>query len=279
MSNKKNNKSKESVKNKNSKKIKINLKRCLFIILMIIILILILKYVIIRICFYNQYLNSNINVFGFIKTEGDETIVIEDSNYEEYIEFENLKIKNNFKEYVNIKENNSNSSKYYFKNEENIIEENYKSIEYTFVDSDKKENITLEIINETEIDIFKDTMKDDLKMTSLEVNNYLIENDIHDDLDFYKHISDEIFTFNYNKKIISTKEINKINVFTSYANKYKKEIIFIEGKYEGYISRLGNNYQIYIWNDNDRYMIKLNFSNDKYNKEYVVDLAKSIVIG
>ncbi len=183
-------------------------------------------------------------------------------NKDEYIEYNGIKIKNDFKGYES-KENSDVTGNYIvYTNKDNNsyfslgVTEPY--IDFLHLTSDSKEEIVA-------------------KITYKDVKEYLEKNNVKSDLDLWNFIASE----NYQKNIFSLgKDIKASYALYEVAyilNPHNKKITLLEGDLKGYMFTLDNNVrEVNILKNNKRYVFVM--SGEYYSIDKAVELINTIVI-
>lgn len=241
---------------KQSKKLELQKNNYKIVFILVIILITIyLIYKSFMLCIYSNVPIDNYGEYiNYLKIT--DTLKITNTEASEYIAFSNLKIRNDFKNFNYISEDNTD-----------IYE---KTID------DKKASILLSKTTKV-IDRFKNTNDTDINNV-VSINELLEKENINNDLDLFQYLYD--------------KKDEKINIFTktSQMKEYytlrnlaigylpnAQEIVKVNGTYEGYIFKLKSSISVYIEKDNQLY--SLTFNNREYfTDEYVMELLNTLII-
>ena len=244
-----------------------------FKIVLISLLILIIGYFGFKIFFIYYYNVDSMNVENYediingLKIKNKITIKSEVLNEDEYLTFKNMKVKNDFKDFK-LLENN----------------ENQDFIKYALYDENDKVKASFWMgITESYVDMFK---KD---VTIFGMNDKIIKNtDISDFLD-KNNINSDIELFSY----LQENKNNKNNIFTSI--KHMKEnyilnflvavalpeissVTLIDGDYDGYIFNLKGDFkEVSIIKNNKRYIFTF-LKLDYFTDEYIEEILNTIVI-
>lgn len=183
-----------------------------------------------------------------------------------YFEYQNIKIRNDFKEYeqTNINVDDSSPRLVLKDKDDKTIKAFWMGIsdEYTYLLESDKEYFGI----------------DDKKIDT-DIKSILKDNNINNDLDLFKYlansnnIKNNIFT--------STKKMKQhysLIKMTSVIISSIDSITLIDGDYEGYIFNYQNNMkEVSIIKNNKRYTF-IFMSDNPLTKEYLIDLLSTIVI-
>jgi len=166
-------------------------------------------------------------------------------NDDEYINYDGLKIRNDFKDYE-------------------IVHNDDNHIAY----ENKEKNILISISGLTESIVDKIKNDDFLKLKEKDLVYILKKNNIKNDYDLIKYISNQ--KTKNNNIFTSTKKM-KENYFMYFATynhmSVGENISLIEGDYEGYILNMYDIKSIHIIKDNKTYAFTLSNVSDSYVKE------------
>ena len=200
----------------------------------------------------NNFLSKGISIPYYVKPIETEIVTYEEMTFKNY--FEGYEDINNFK----------------VKYDENGNIESYYSI--------NKTNQYIDILNINSFKIYTDKNLDELDYkTSESMQQFLINNNIKNDLDFlnyiklnYDYLSSNIFT---NLETIKNNFI--INEFVNVLLIDFDELILIDRNLSGFIFVNQNMKEIHLINGSDKYIITLS-GEDITNDEFVRNLLESI---
>jgi len=174
-------------------------------------------------------------------------------NENEYITFNNIKIRNDFKNYEKTNKDNEVT----YRNNNNIM------------------NII--ISSQTYIDKLNTKEVEDKIYKTIDIKKILNKNNIKNDIDLFRYISN--YKFNSNNIFASLYKI-KESYFAKYISiailpDLSSPITFLNGSYNGYIFNVNDNFkQVNILKDDKVYTF--NFSG--YDDKYIIDLLNTVVI-
>ncbi len=243
--------------------------------------ILIISFIIILIIVYFSYKGFNLYYYNVnnITTQDSKnnveqfnisnTITIKHSSVEvnEYFEYQNMKIRNDFKDYSRLDQNIENSSpKLILKNQDNNTTKSFwMGIADTYVDMLKADKTLFGI--------------GDKRISNIDFSNVLKNNNINNDIDLFNYLSKQkdiksnIFT-----SVKEMKENYTIQFMISVIMPTVDSITLINGDYDGYIFNIKNGMkEVNIIKDNKRYVFMFIDETD-LNDEYLKDILSTIVI-
>ncbi|MBQ7104709.1 MAG: helix-turn-helix transcriptional regulator [Bacilli bacterium] len=193
------------------------------------------------------------------------TIYKKTLNENEYLIYDDIKIRNDFKN---------------FKYEEKLSSKKWQ--EYKLYDENGKTKSVFMLGSATTyIDYFTSEaiLVGDLgQFNSADRNYFLLRNDINDDIDFLNYIKDNYFAksniFTQTRKI---KENYALNLFVDVAIPRVDSLTIINGDYTGFIFNLNNVREVNILRNNKRYIFM--FTGSKYiTDEYIKDILSTVEI-
>ena len=243
--------------------------------------ILIISFIIILIIVYFSYKGFNLYYYNVnnITTQDSKnnveqfnisnTITIKHSSVEvnEYFEYQNMKIRNDFKDYSRLDQNIENSSpKLILKNQDNNTTKSFwMGIADTYVDMLKADKTLFGI--------------GDKRISNIDFSNVLKNNNINNDIDLFNYLSKQkdiksnIFT-----SVKEMKENYTIQFMISVIMPTVDSITLINGDDEGYIFNIKNGMkEVNIIKNNKRYVFMFIDETD-LNDEYLKDILSTIVI-
>jgi len=241
--------------------------KTLFIVFFII-LVGLLIYKISYLKIYSNQKRENEEIKRIVEGLSDQpkmTIYKKTLNENEYLIYEDIKIRNDFKDFK-YEEELSNGEWEVYK----LYNENGKT-EATFTMS----------THITYIDYFTSDallVGDFGQFNSADRKYFLLRNDINDDIDFINYIKDNYFAkssiFTSNREI---KENYALNLFVDAAMPRVDSLTMINGDYKGFIFNLKNIREVNILRNNKRYIFM--FTGSKYTTdEYIQDLLSTLEI-
>ena len=198
---------------------------------------------------------------------------------DEYLEFNHFKIRNDFKDYKKVEDNNQIQYIIYEKTE------NGKKYSINFGAEkdgfDHMQYIDLFASREATFYGAEYRISSD-KFNSADKKYFLLKNDINNDIDFYQYIAKNYYQ--ENNIFMSKREMMEnyaFNSFVSVAIPKVDEFIMIKGDYQGYILKIFNNKQqttqVTLIRDKKTYGFLTNdqrFTND----DYLIDIIGTIEI-
>lgn len=242
------------------------LKTIFTVIIVLLVTFLTYKTIFINIYKNNNYDNEYIESFKeAYNNQNTMTIYKRTIPEEDYLVYEDIKIRNDFKNFV--KETiGVDGGVWFYPQEIGKKEGILISKQMTFIDLFTHEDITY----------FDDLI--DKKFKSADRKYFLLRKDINNDIDFINYIKEHY----YEKKSIfdSEREIKEkyaLNLFTDIVVAKPKSITILKGDYTGYIYNQGNIREVVILRNNQRYIFS--FRGEKYtNDEYIKDILSTIEI-
>ena len=242
--------------------------------------ILVISFIIILIIVYFSYKGFNLYYYNVNNITQDSknnveqfnisgTITIKHSSVEvnEYFEYQNMKIRNDFKDYSRLDQNIENSSpKLILKNQDNNTTKSFwMGIADTYVDMLKADKTLFGT--------------GDKRISNIDFSNVLKNNNINNDIDLFNYLSKQkdiksnIFT-----SVKEMKENYTIQFMVSVIMPTVDSITLINGDYDGYIFNIKNGMkEVNIIKDNKRYVFMFIDETD-LNDEYLKDILSTIVI-
>ena len=196
----------------------------------------------------------------------DKIVIPKENSNNEYLEYENMKIRNDFNDFIKQDDiTNLKTASYMLYKDNKAIASFSMSITNSYIDYLKSDGVTYYNV-------------DDKKTTLADREYFLKKNKIKNDIDlfnyFNKHNLPNSNIFTSNKKIkanyaaylMGVTMIPKVNYLTK-----------IEGKYNGYVFNLDKATEVSILKNNKRYVF-LFMGREYFTNEYVKELIKTIVI-
>ena len=210
-----------------------------------------------------------------LKKQKTVNIVKNNLNEEEYITVGKLKIKNILDEYK-IFDTKTDDHIVYKKSEENNT--------YTFAVS--KGNVEPQMVDAFVGQVYGDEHVNSLKgnIKDADRKGFLKENNIKNDIDFYKFVADNYFiNSNLFTDLYTLKQNYAFNLFVSMIVPKIDSWIILEGDVVGYIFNVGTTQeapvrQIYIFDNDKQYSILTNDVRFK-NDAFLIDFVSAIEIG
>lgn len=240
-------------------------KKKLVIVIMIILLVLYFGYKGFSLIYYHvDYdLDSNYDIKNTI------TINHKDIQSDNYLQFKNIKIRNDFKDYEKLETSvpiENTSDKLVLKDENNHTTKAFwmgTSDTYVYL---LKADKTL-------------YGTDDNRITNANLTSILEKNNIHNDIKLFNYLSSQEYVRNnIFTSVKNMKENYAIQFMTSVMMPTMNGITLINGDYEGYIFNLKDNMkEVSILKDDKRYVFS--FINDvPITDEYLTDILSTITI-
>ena len=246
------------------------------IIGLIILLVILLGYIGLKIFFLNFYNTKDIiSKQNLQKVKFSEPLVIKTkTNIEDYLMHNNVKIRNDFKNFEYKKETKGPTIYYYTLKDYSEKNENEK-INPTFMMST---GFTyLEYLKEDEVNYFNVKSRE---VSSKERLAFLKKNKIDSDLDLFrliekyknKQLKNTIFTSfkqikgNYSVLLMACVFMPDVESITE-----------IKGDYKGYILNLGNAKEVSIIDGKKKYIFTF-FNKDYFTDQYIKELLETIII-
>ncbi len=236
------------------------------------IIICIFLYLLVK-CFFINYYKVDYKqikkIISNLKIEDTITVNTKQLNEEDYLIFNEVKLKNVFDDFT-LGENNGENFKEYFLYDEN------ENIKATFMMTKYSPFIT--VLKKQDLALFTSDNKDKKKMKNMDISNYMKRINVNNDIDLLKYLQkpllqeNNIFTH-----IKDMKDKYCFYKLISISLPSSKSITLIEGDYNGYIFSNDNLKEVNILKNNYRYVftfIKLDYFTDEYLKE----LLHTIVI-
>jgi len=240
-------------------------------ITIIIFIIIIVAYILFKGLFLIRHYVEPIENLEYVMNglSLDETLTVYDNKIEEeeYLKENNIKIRNDFKNFIKKeKENEFDSTKYLLYDENNKLKAAFwmgemdQYIEVFTMDS-------LVIFGENSKGIFNDSDR----------KRFLKDNKIENDVDFFKYIKNNYYA--KSNIFTSFKEIKEnyiINMFVSVALPSISSTTIIDGDYYGYIFNINDNMrEVHILKDKKSYVFM--FMGKEYTKdEYIKEILGTI---
>lgn len=236
-----------------------------YLVLIGVLVILILGYIGFK-CFCLYYYNpKQINKDDFEKLKSGlvfkEDVVINTKSVTEYLEKDNIKIRNDFQDFT-LKEN------WYVLNDSN---------------KDNKVAFTMNGPTETYLDYLKaediTVYNGSLKNTKVKDRiRFLENNNIKNDIDFFKFMSKQEYpTFNILTSVKEMKSVYSTYLMFNIMIPSVNYINEIKGDYIGYILNLNNIKEVSILKNKKRYILTF-LGNDYFTDDYVRELLNTIII-
>lgn len=239
------------------------MKRKVFILLIIILMVL-LGY---KAAYYIFYMKISENLKNRLVINDTMIINLKQIN-DEYLEFKNIKIRNDFNKFTLLDSTSLNISRYILKdNNETIASFWFGTSDTMFIDQIKNADKSLFGTNSNKKAVMK----------LIETNN------INDDIELFKfintyldnHKNDKYNLFTSVKKL---KESYSVNVIASEVFSNSNSITLIDGGYNGYMFNYNNNIkEVYIIKNDKRYVFTF-VNNEYFTDAYIKDLLETVVI-
>lgn len=263
------------MKNKRKRKKKTNKKINVIGIISIILILVLLCFIGYKINILNKYDIEKLNLDNYdeflnaYNSKSELTIDHVTLNENEYLTYLNVKVKNILGDGVEENYLNNTSPQVYFNKKDasgNIVD----TISISIIDS----YITIFTAEDKNFMTTTDSAEDDIPLEA-EITDYLTENNITNDLELIKFLSE---TRNYKPNIFTS--TNKIknhygtHLMASITMPKIDSFTVLNGQYQGYIYSINNYQQISIEKDNEQYIFLLK---DKTSEE-TLEFLNSIVI-
>ena len=230
-----------------------------FIIVLLVIVFVIICYFVDKTYLYFKYnisiekTNFN-NIVNSLKFNDTLTINI-NSNYEDYIVFNNIKTKNTFNNFTKTEET------------DNLIR---------FKENDNSNVSFITRIDDTHLNLILND--ESMKVSKNELKEFFDKNNITNDIQLFEFFSKVKYTKN---NIFTSKDNMKKNYITNYiisiAMTSGKSITKINGDYNGYIFNLQNGKEVSIIKNDKRYIFTF-IGKEYFTDENIKDFVNSIVI-
>ncbi len=244
-----------------------------FKIVLISLLILIIGYFGFKIFFLYYYNVDNMNVENYkdiingLKIKDKITIKSETLNENEYLTFKNMKVKNDFKDFK-LLENN----------------ENQDFIKYALYDENDKVKASFWMgITESYVDMFRKDVTifgmNDKIIKNTDISDFLDENNINSDIELFSYLQEN--KNNKNNIFTSIKHMKEnyiLNFLVAVALPEISSVTLIDGDYDGYIFNLKGDFkEVSIIKNNKRYIFTF-LKLDYFTDEYIKEILNTIVI-
>lgn len=262
--------------NYSSNKIKKSKYKIIFLSSFATIIFILALFITDKLLFLNNYklnepTNSN-KILSGLKVKNNIKIYKKTIAEELYLYEQNIKIRNDFKEY---KKENVNGyykfTKYYFEENNKTTSSFYMIKLPQYIDMFSSNDLSFYLDENKDIDIEE-------KFEYADRKYFLLRNDINNDLDFIKYIRNNYFSksnlFMSKRTIL---ENYAFDLFVSIAIPEVENITTISGDYNGYIFNGKNVRELHIIRDNKNYVFVLQgeqFIDDKY----IIDLFSTLEI-
>lgn len=242
-------------------------------VVLCLLLVLVGSYLIYKNHYLLKYNSSNTNYETIINTKKfNSTMTIESKNLnnEDYLTIKNIKIKNDFKDFKEQKEEDGNT-KYILYNENNNIVASF-------------------LVNTTDSFVYKlkndQTLYDGVKgkLSSSDLISLFSENNINNDIELFNYLSKIKNTKN---NIFTSVKVMKTNFILEFIASQLPDVsstMLINGNYEGYIFDIEKENESTVKEvrllDNDKtYVITFtNVSKEYFTNAYINELLNSIVL-
>ncbi len=237
------------------------------LIISLTIIILLIAYFGYKAFNLKYYTINNINNPNQFNINNTITIKHNTLKSNDYFEYKNMKIRNDFKDYSKMEDSAKNSSTKLV-----LKDENNKTIKAFWMG-----------ITDTYVYLLKNDKTlfgtDDSRITNTDLSNILKKNNINNDIDLFnylskqKNIKNNLFT-----SIKKMKENYAIEYMTSVVMPTIDNITLINGDYEGYIFNIkSNTKEVSILKDNKRYAF-IFIDKNNLTDEYLKSILSTIVI-
>lgn len=234
-------------------------------VVMFVLLLIILCY---KIFILNKYTSQKVmintdNIFAEVLTINNK-VEVKDS---EILKFEKLSIKNYFKEYVESETNSNFEVKY--DNDGNVI--SFYSI--------SKSNQYINLLNLNSFNLYiNDDEKNYNYETEEDMQVYLKNNEIENDIGLLKHIKDNYYI--KNNIFMSEKTMKNnylINSLVEVTLPQFEKIVLLDGRITGYIITMNNLNikEIHMLYNEEQYILVLS-GPEITNNEFIVDLLETV---
>lgn len=242
-----------------------------FLIIIISIIGMFFCYKLILIIKYNtKGLNSKSEIVDGLKKDSNLKIYKKTIEEEKYILFDNIKIRNDFKNYEIIKNTYPEGLiKLENKNKNDDIQYIYISKGPQIIDVFTDDNLFFS--NTTKIN---NTTK---YFTSADRKYFLLKNDINNDVDYFKFVKNNyIIESNIFMSKRTILENYAFNIFSSIVIPKTEYIKYISGDYQGYITKINKSQEVNIIRDDYNY--KFYFFGENLDEKYIIELLSTLEI-
>ncbi len=242
-------------------------RKYIVITIILIVIFSLIGYIIYKSYNISKYeITTDINYETYAKgTTLKEEITLNHTNAEDYVVFNNLKIRNDFKDFVMEEESEVNKKFYKYDSEGNLEASFLMSKIDSYMDMLKKEN------NPSKIYF-------DNKLTNEDIKEILERNNIKDDTDIIKYlIKNKDKSVDIFKGIKDIKENYFVKTFISFILPQGESVTIINGDVKGYMINFNDNAKfVTITNKDKSYNITF-VKSTYFNDDYVRELLSTIV--
>lgn len=188
-----------------------------------------------------------------------------DKQAEDYLEFNDIKIKNEFSNFEKKEEQNE-FVKYVLYDENGVVKASmWLGVTETYVDLFKQENVVFGI--------------DDGKIQDVSKVKLLEKRKIKNDIDLFKYLEQDKGKSTIFTSVSNMKDYYTLQSFMAIVLPNMNNITLINGDYDGYILNLKGDYkEVNILKNGKRYVLTF-IGLEYFNDNYINELINSIVIG
>lgn len=209
-----------------------------------------------------------------LKSEDEIKLYKKTISDDKYVTIDNIKIRNDFDEYERKDKINEYDFTEFSYEEDGVISTFYISVLPQYIDMFSSDNLDFFT---SEDDTQKKNIHKD-KFDYADRKYFLLRNDINNDIDFIKYVSDNYYV---KSNIFMSKrtlcENYAFNLFVSISIPKVESITFISGDYNGFIFNGKNSREVHIIRDNKNYIFML--VGEKYaSDDYINDLFSTLEI-
>ncbi len=247
-------------------------------IIIITLFVLVSSYIGLKSFYLSYYDIKSIDNFQTISDQlkNFDTITLTNNplNEEEYLTFQNMKIKNDFKNFIQINDNITNDT-----------------LKLSLRSDDLSSSITTDSFmmgkGETYIKylksnplLFSNDYENSKKFINTNLTKFLDKNNIKNDYDLFNYlINKDNFNNNIFTSLTDIQDKYALAYLTSIIIPKIEKITYLKGDYNGYLFKINQNlYEVSIQTDNDTRYIFTFIGSNYFNKNKIKELIQTIVI-